>query len=94
VCFKLKSKAVTAEFTLKPGRAVDEKERLLEVVFLLQLSKKHLRQHDRSASRETDMEDVVRLGIDRCIQPELLVIDLDHGFVERSVIRRSAVDRL
>jgi hypothetical protein len=33
------------------------------------------------------MQQPVGIGVDRGVQPELLVTDLDHGFVDRDVIR-------
>jgi len=33
------------------------------------------------------MEQAVGVGIDRGVQPISLVIELDHGFVDRNVIR-------
>ncbi len=33
------------------------------------------------------MEKFVRFGIDSSVQPVALIVKLDHGFVERNVIR-------
>ncbi len=40
------------------------------------------------------MQQAVRVGIDSSVQPEPFVVELDHGFVNRDVIRISAIDRL
>ncbi len=40
------------------------------------------------------MQEFVRIWIDSRVQPKLLPIDLDHGFVERNVIRAGIVGRL
>jgi len=40
------------------------------------------------------VQQAVRLGIDRSIQPEPFVIQLDHGFVNRDVIQVCSIERL
>ena len=40
------------------------------------------------------MQEIVRLGVDRSIQPELLAVDSDHRLVERNVIRTRVAGRL
>jgi hypothetical protein len=40
------------------------------------------------------VEKFVPVGIDRSVQPEPLVIDLDHGFVNRNEIRALAFNGL
>jgi len=37
------------------------------------------------------VEELVRVWIASCVQPELLTIDSDHRFVERNVIRSCIV---
>jgi len=40
------------------------------------------------------MEKIVRFGIDNSVQPVALIVELDHGLVERDVIRLGTVCRL
>jgi len=44
-----KSEPVTVECSVKPGRAVDEKKRVRDVVFLFEFAEKQLRDRGRSA---------------------------------------------
>lgn len=88
------SQTMTRQRRLEPRRTVDEKERVPGVVFLLQFAEKHLRQDGRSTSTEPDMEEMVRCRIDGGVQPVPLVLDLDHGLVDRNSIRRFALDGL
>jgi hypothetical protein len=40
------------------------------------------------------MQQFVRFWIDSCVQPVLLIIESDHSFVNRNVIRKSPIFRL
>lgn len=40
------------------------------------------------------MKQMVRVEIDRGVRPVSVVVESDHGFIHRDVIRRSAVRRL
>jgi len=56
-------------------------------MFLAKFRKEHLGHALISRRREFEMQQPVGIGVNRGVQPELLVIDLDHGFVDRDVIR-------
>ena len=87
VCFMLKSETVAVEGGLEPGCAVDEKQGVCDIVFLTQFAEKYLGQCSCTAWIQLCVEDVVRFGIDSGVQPELLVVDLNHGFVQRYLSR-------
>ena len=75
------------ESRLQPRCRIDEKHRVIDEMFLSNFSKKHLSNRLVSRRRELHVEQAVRLGIDRSVQPEAFVIELDHGLVNRNVIR-------
>jgi len=68
-------------------RAVNEKHAVVNVVFLAKFSKE--RMSDSFVCRWVNyyVWQFVYFGIDSGIQPILLVIESDHGFVNRNVIR-------
>jgi hypothetical protein len=37
--------------------------------------------------KQPDVKQLIRLGVDGGVQPVALVVDLNHGFVDRDVIR-------
>ncbi len=62
--------------------------------FLINLPEKRLYQCYCSRREQQDMRQCVCFGIDRILQSLLLVVDPNHGLVERSVMRRSPVGGL
>ncbi len=79
--------AVSVERRLQPRCRIDEKERVIDEMFLAEFGKKHLGYCLISRRRELHVQQAVRLGTDRSVQPESFVIELDHGLVNRNVIR-------
>lgn len=79
---------------LQPRGGIDEKHRLINVMFFAECCEKH--QGHRLISRriEPHTQQVVSLGIDRCVQPEPFVVDLNHGLVHHDVIRIATSGRL
>ena len=75
------------ERRLQPRCRIDEKERVIDEMFLAEFGKKHLGNRLISRWRELNIQQAVRFGIDRSVQPEPFVIELDHGLVNRNVIR-------
>jgi len=71
--------------------AIDQKHGGFDIVFLAEFSQKNLSQRSRCRRKQPQMQQVVCVGISRSIQPELLIIDSNHSFVDRNVIRVSAV---
>jgi hypothetical protein len=63
-------------------------------VFLLEFLQELLCQDDGSRRKQTHVQQFVCFGIDRGVQPKLLTVELNHGFVDRNVIRVLAVTGL
>ena len=94
MCDVPKSEAVSVECSLKPRSSIDEEFGILHVVFLSEFLEEFLG-HDRcSGWKQPDVEVSVRLGIDGSLQPPSLVIQLNHGLVDRYVIRAIPMLRL
>jgi hypothetical protein len=68
-------------------RTIDEKYGVVDIVFLVKFSKKRMSENFRCGRSQLRMEQFVRFGINSGVQPILLVIELDHSFVNRNVIR-------
>lgn len=60
-------------------------------MFFMEFCEKH--QGNRGVSRRIwpDMEQAVGIRIDSGVQPILLIVELNHGFVDRNVIRVGTV---
>ena len=63
-------------------------------MFLVEFSEKHLGNRLISRRREFDVQQAVRCRIDSSVQPEPLVVELDHSLINRDVIRVRTVERL
>ena len=78
----------------QPRCRVDEKERVIDEIFLAEFGKEHLGSRLISRRRKLNVQQAVRFGIDRSVQPEPFVIELDHGLVDRNVIRVGTIGGL
>jgi hypothetical protein len=85
--FVLKSEPCSLECSLEVCRAVDEKHGILDIVFLAEFLEEAVSQRDCRGRKQPHMEDFICVGIDGGVQPELLVVDSNHGLVDRDVIR-------
>lgn len=84
--------AVSVKGSLEPVGVVDEKHGGFNIVFLSQFAEEDFGKTSRIRRKEPNMEELICLGIDSSVQPVLLTVKSNHGFVERDVIRaRSAV---
>jgi hypothetical protein len=72
---------------VEPGCGIDEKHGVVDVVFLAEFCEKHLGDCLISRWKQPTVEDSVRRGIESCIQPVALIVELDHGLVGSDVIR-------
>ena len=82
------------EGRFRPRCRIDEKERVIDEMFVTEFSKEHLGNRLISRREERYIQQSVRMGIDCSVQPEPFVIQLDHGFVNCDVIRISVIKRL
>lgn len=91
---RLESEPVSMEGSLGPRCAVDEKHSGFDVVVLGEFDEEAFGQRLRPRWKKPNMDAVGRIGTDSGVQPEPMIVDLDHGFVERDVIRTRAIDWL
>jgi hypothetical protein len=75
---------------LQRGRAINEENGIVDIVFVTKLSEKPLCETGVCGRLKLCMQQIVCIGIDGGVQPILLVVELDHGFVDRNVIRTSS----
>ncbi len=69
---------------------VDEKHGAFDIVFFAEFTEEHLDERSRGGRKEPDVKQIVRLWVSSGVQPELLVVDPNHCFVERDLIRALA----
>jgi hypothetical protein len=67
---------------------------VINEMFLAEFHKENLGYRLISRRREFHVQQAVRVGIDRSVQPISLIIELDHGFVDRNVIRTGTIGGL
>lgn len=67
--------------------AINEKHGGFDIVLLTKFAQENFRESGRSCRKQPDVKQFVRLRIGGGIQPELLVVDSNHRFVERDLIR-------
>jgi len=60
----------------------------------MDFGEEHLDNRLISRRNEFGVQQAVCVGIDYCVQPDPLVSGLDHGFVNRDVIRIGIIKRL
>jgi hypothetical protein len=89
-----KSEAESVEGGVEPGASIDEERGVLDLMFGAEFFEEHPRGDGGSRRKQADVKQVIRLGIDRGEQPELFVIDPDHGFVDRDLIWSPAIGGL
>lgn len=82
------------ESCLQPRGRIDEEERVIDDMFLAEFGEEHLGNRLIPRRRELDVQQAVRVGIDSSVQLEPFVVEVDHGFINRDVIRICAIDRL
>ena len=75
------------ESCLQPRCRIDEKERVIDEMFLAEFCEEHLGNRLISRRREFDVQQAVGCRIDSGVQPELLIVDANHAFVQRNLIR-------
>lgn len=71
---------------LESRRAVDEELGVSDVVFLIEVAQKQLRDSRISGRKQPEVKDLVRLRIHRPVEPEPLAFDLDHRLIESHLV--------
>ena len=87
MCDVLESEPESVAGGLQPRCTVDENGRVVDEMFLTEFRKERLGQRLCSRRKQIDVEQAVSIWIDRSAQPISLVVELNHGFVDRNVIR-------
>jgi hypothetical protein len=87
----LESESVTVTGGLQPRCAIDEESSVINEMFLTEFGKEHFGQRQCSRRKQPHVEQAVRGGIDGGVQPVSLVVELNHGFIDRNVIRVGTV---
>lgn len=83
----LESEAEVVTGRLQPRRTIDQKDRVAHEMFFVEFFEEHLGQCGGSGRKQSDVQQAVRRGVDRRVQPVALVVDLNHGLVNRAVIQ-------
>ena len=78
----------------KPRCSVDEKLRVLDVVFLVEVIEEKFDRRHISVGIEPNVENLVGRWFDGTDQPVQFTVDLDNGLVERDFLRRTAATGL
>ena len=68
-------------------RVIDEKRDVRDLLFLSEFAKEQQRELGCSCLKQSNIEELVRVGIDRREQPVTLAIDANQRLVTRDLIR-------
>ncbi len=82
-----KSKVESVECVLEMVYVVDEKRHVRDLLFLAEFTKERHGELRRPRLKQPNMEELVRIEIDRRQQPVTLAVDADQRFVNRTLIR-------
>lgn len=85
------SEAESVEGAVEPRASIDEEGGVVHLVFLAEFVEKHPGGDGGSRRKESNVKQVIRVGIDGGEQPELLVVDPNHRLVDRDLIWRSSI---
>jgi hypothetical protein len=75
-------------------RAIDEKSRLLDLLFLAEFTQKQHGQLRSYRLKQPDVKEFVSIGIDSGVQPVSFIVDSNHRLVHRDLIRTPVASRL
>ncbi len=90
----MKSESKSRQCCLEVVGVVDEKCRIVDVVFPTEFTEKHVRQSRICGWKQSDVQELVSLGITGSVQPVTFGPELNYSLVKRNVIRRSGAGRL
>ena len=94
ILFSMKLKPSSGQRSVEVLSTIDQKHSGFDMVFLAEFTRKDFSQWSPGSCKQSQMQQVVCAGISRSVQPVLLVIDSNLGFVYSDVIRGSAFSRL
>jgi hypothetical protein len=87
VATHLKSESESSQPSLEMVGVIDEKRCLFDRLFLAEIAKKQPCSFRGPRRKQPNVQEFVRFGIDGSVQPVPFVIELNHSFVDRDVIR-------
>jgi len=79
--------AVALQSSFKPVCIIDEKHGVIDIMFLAEFFEEDFGQSGRIRGKKTNVEEFVRAWIDSSVQPVLLIVDANHAFIQRNLIR-------
>ncbi|EMA07798.1 hypothetical protein C436_21215 [Haloarcula marismortui ATCC 33800] len=95
--FASEIEAVSLQCCFEPVHIINEKDGVVNVVFLAELSKEDLGQSGCIRRKRTDIEVFVGVRIDGGVQPVLVIVDANHTLMQQldsELHRRLAANRL
>jgi len=87
VAFVSEIEAVLLQCRSESVCIINEKHGVVDIVFLPTLSEKYFGQYCRTRGGKTDVEELVRIRIDSGVQSEPLIVNTNHTFIQRNLIR-------
>jgi len=90
----LESEPTAMAGRLQPWCSVNEKDRVVDEMFLTEFRKEHPGQRLYSRRIKPHMEQAIGVGIDSSVQPISIIIKLNHSLIDRNVIRLGPTCRL
>jgi len=91
MAFVSEIEAVSLAGVFQWRRAIDEKHGVVDGVFLAEFHKERVSESVGSRRFKLCIQQFVCSRIDSSVQPVVLVVELDHGFVDCNVIRFAAI---
>lgn len=92
-CSVAKAHSELEQFSLKPGRTIDEKCSVSDLVFLGKFPEKRLRGGRSTGDRGSNVKVPSGFRIDGTVEPEPFAVDLDSRFLERDLLRITTFTR-
>ncbi len=85
--FVSKIEAVFATGSLKWNCAINENDRVIDIVFVMKFCEKLICYNVCSCRFKLCMWKIVRVSVDSSVQPIVFIVELNHSLVNRNVIR-------
>jgi len=82
----LKSESNSLQRGLVVLSAIDKNDTSFDIAFLLQFAEKNLGECGHRCRGRPDVEEIVRFGASRDVQPVLLILDPSHCLIKRDLI--------
>lgn len=83
----LESESESIQYSREVVGVVDEKDRLLDLLFVAEFTQEQPGEMHLSRLKWREMEELVRLGINRGVQSVAFIVALNHRLIECDAIR-------